>query len=61
MSTFFFDGLIKEGYEVRLVDTAAVEQYGGFKYTDDRHDAYRLARKCRVWHHGPAPDPDHQL
>jgi transposase len=42
------DGLSESGYEVRLVNTAAVQQYGGLKYSDDRHDARWLAHLMRL-------------
>ena len=42
------DGLMEAGYEVRLVNTAAVKQYEGLKYADDRHDAYGLAHLMRL-------------
>lgn len=42
------DGLMEAGYEVRLVNTAAVKQYEGLKYADDRHDAYWLAHLLRL-------------
>lgn len=42
------DGLIEAGYEVRLVNTAAVQQYNGLKYSDDRHDARWLAHLMRL-------------
>jgi len=38
------DGLMESGYKVHLVNTSAVKQYEGLKYTDDRHDARWLAR-----------------
>ena len=37
------DGLMDAGYRVHLVNTWAVKQYEGLKYTDDRHDARWLA------------------
>lgn len=42
------DGLMEEGYEVRLVNTAAVQQYSGLKHTDDAHDAFWLAHLMRL-------------
>lgn len=42
------DGLMDEGYEVDLVNTAAVKQYDGIKFTDDRYDARRLAHLLRL-------------
>ncbi len=32
------DGLMAAGYRVHLVNTAAVKQYEGLKYTDDDYD-----------------------
>jgi transposase len=37
------DGLMDAGFPVRLVNTSAVKQYEGLKYTNDRHDARWLA------------------
>jgi transposase len=42
------DGLQAEGYPMRLVNTTAVQQYSGLKYTDDRYDAYWLAHLMRL-------------
>jgi len=42
------DGLMEEGYAVDLVNTAAVRQYDGIKFTDDRYDARRLAHLMRL-------------
>jgi transposase len=42
------DGLMAEGYDVRLVNTAAVRQYEGLKHTDDAHDARWLAHLLRL-------------
>ncbi len=42
------DGLMDAGHEVRLVNTSAVEQYKGLKYTDDRHDGRWLAHLMRL-------------
>ncbi len=42
------DGLEEAGYEVKLVNTSAVEQYKGLKYKDDRHDARWLAHLMRL-------------
>lgn len=42
------DGLEEMGYEARLVNTAAVQQYSGLKYADDRHDARWLAQLMRL-------------
>jgi transposase len=33
------DGLMEAGYPVHLANTAAIQQYTGLKYTDDRSDA----------------------
>ena len=42
------DGLMEAGYAVHLVNTAAVQQYEGLKYADDRHDARWLAHLLRL-------------
>ncbi len=42
------DGLMEEGYEMRLVNTAAVKQYEGLKHTDDSSDARWLAHLLRL-------------
>ena len=39
------DGLMEHGYpNVRLANPSAMKQYEGLKYTDDRHDAFWLAK-----------------
>jgi transposase len=42
------DGLMEAGYPVHLANTAAIEQYTGLKYTDDRSDARWLAHLLRL-------------
>lgn len=42
------DGLMAQGLEVKLVNTAALKQYEGLKYADDRHDAFWLAHLMRL-------------
>jgi transposase len=42
------DGLQEAGYAVHLVNTGAVQQYSGLKYSDDRHDAFWLAHLMRL-------------
>lgn len=42
------DGLVEAGFEVKLVNTAAVKIYEGLKYTADEHDARHLAHLMRV-------------
>ncbi len=42
------DGLMEAGYEVHLVNTAAVKQYEGLKYSDDHSDARWLAHLLRL-------------
>jgi transposase len=37
------DGLIAEGFDVRLVNTTKAANYSGLKYTDDKHDARWIA------------------
>ena len=42
------DGLMEAGYQVKLVNTAAVKVYDGMKYTGDEHDARHLAHLLRL-------------
>jgi transposase len=42
------DGLMEAGYPVHLTNTAAIQQYGGLKYTDDRSEARWLAHLLRL-------------
>lgn len=42
------DMLQEEGYRVHLANPAAIQQYKGLKYKDDRHDAYWLAEMLRL-------------
>jgi len=42
------DGLMEEGYKLHLANTAAIQQYGGLKYTDDHSDARWLAHLLRL-------------
>lgn len=42
------DGLIDAGYSLHLVNTAAVKQYEGLKYSADQHDARWLAHLLRL-------------
>jgi transposase len=42
------DGLMEAGYDVKLVNTAAVKVYEGLKYTGDEHDARHLAHLLRL-------------
>jgi transposase len=42
------DGLMEAGYRVHLVNTAAVRQYEGVKYTNDWSDARWLAHLLRL-------------
>lgn len=42
------DGLKEAGYEVKLVNTAAVQTYSGLKHTDDKDDARWLAHLLRL-------------
>lgn len=42
------DGLMEAGYPVLLVNTSAVQQYSGLKYTDDKSDALWLAHLMRL-------------
>lgn len=42
------DGLKDAGYEVKLVNTAAVTVYSGLKHSGDEHDARHLAHLLRL-------------
>jgi transposase len=42
------DGLQEAGFHPRLVNTVAVKQYEGLKYSDDVHDAFWLAHLMRL-------------
>jgi transposase len=42
------DGLVEQGYDVRLANTGAIQQYNGIKYTDDASDARYLAQLLRL-------------
>ncbi len=42
------DGLMENGYHVELVNTAAVKQYDGLKYSGDHQDAFHLAHLMRL-------------
>lgn len=42
------DGLMAAGHRVHLANTAALQQYEGLKYTDDRSDARWLAHLLRI-------------
>lgn len=42
------DGLMEAGYQVKLVNTAAVKVYEGLKYSGDEHDARHLAHLLRL-------------
>lgn len=42
------DGLEEAGYKVHLANTAAIKQYEGLKYTDDKSDARWLAHVLRL-------------
>ena len=37
------DGLQDDGYKIHLANPAAIKQYEGLKYTDDKSDAFWLA------------------
>jgi transposase len=41
------EGLLEAGYRVHVANTAAIQQYAGLKYTDDRSDARGLAHLLR--------------
>jgi transposase len=42
------DGLMEAGFKVHLANTAAIQQYSGIKYTDDKSDAHWLADMLRL-------------
>jgi transposase len=42
------DGLMDEGYSLQLVNTAAVKQYEGLKFSNDESDAFHLAHLMRL-------------
>lgn len=42
------DGLMENGYQVNLANPAAIQQYSGLKYTDDKSDAFWLAEMKRL-------------
>jgi len=42
------DGLMEAGFRVHLVNTTAVQQYNGLKFTDDEYDARWLAHLLRL-------------
>jgi transposase len=42
------DGLNENGYRARLANPAAMEQYNGLKNTDDKTDAFFLAKMSRL-------------
>jgi transposase len=54
------DGLRAAGFEVKLVNTAAIVQYEGLKYSGDEHDARHLAHlmRLKLLHYGFAFEPE---
>lgn len=42
------DGLQRAGFDVKLANTAALDQYSGLKYSGDEHDARHLAHVLRL-------------
>jgi transposase len=42
------DGLMAEGYDVKLANTVAMRRYDGLKYSDDEDDAAHLAHLLRL-------------
>ncbi len=42
------DGLQEAGYVLHLVNTTAIKQYDGLKYSDDKDDAFHLAHLLRL-------------
>ncbi len=45
---WLIDNLMDAGYRTHLVNTTAVVQYAGLKYTDDAHDARWLAKLMKL-------------
>lgn len=45
---WLIDGLLKHGFPMLLVNTAAIQQYKGLKHTDDPYDAWWIARMMRL-------------
>lgn len=41
------DGLVMDGYDVKLANPAAMDQYSGLKSTDDKSDAFFIAEMPR--------------
>lgn len=54
------DGLRAAGFDVKLVNTAAIAQYKGLKYSGDEHDARHLAHllRLKLLHFGFAFEPE---
>lgn len=54
------DGLRAAGFDVKLVNTAAIAQYEGLKYSGDEHDARHLAHllRLKLLHFGFAFEPE---
>jgi len=54
------DGLRAAGFDVKLVNTAAISQYDGLKYSGDEHDARHLAHllRLKLLHFGFAFEPE---
>lgn len=42
------DGLMCNGYKVHLANPAAIQQYEGLKYTDDKYDSFWLGHMLRL-------------
>jgi transposase len=42
------DGLMNNGYNVKLANPHAIQQYSGLKHTDDKSDAFWLAEQLRL-------------
>ncbi len=54
------DGLRAAGFDVKLVNTAAIAQYEGLKYSGDEHDARHLAHllRLKLLHFGYVFEPE---
>jgi transposase len=54
------DGLHAAGFDVKLINTSAIVQYEGLKYSGDEHDARHLAHllRLKLLHFGYAFEPE---
>lgn len=42
------DALMENGYKMHLANPAAIQQYEGLKYTNDKHDAFWLSKMLKL-------------